>query len=117
MPKLKEKGPKRRSNCAVACTLDIIGDRWTMLIVRDLFRGYRRYNDFLESPEGITTSLLADRLKRLESQGLVKRKRYNKHPPRYEYELTDKGRALGPELKAVVEWGKANLAGTRAYSD
>ncbi len=108
---------ERRSNCAIACTLDILGDRWTMLIIRDLFRGCSRYGEFLKSGEGITTSLLADRLKRLQHAGLVERKPYSEHPPRFEYFLTAKGRSLSPVLGAVVNWGKANIANTRAYFD
>ena len=97
----------RRSLCPVACTLDILGDRWTMVIVRDLVRGARRYGDFLASPEKITTNILADRLKRLESEGIVERERYQDNPPRFEYRLTQKGRDLGPLIKAMVAWATA----------
>ena len=61
----------RRSRCPVACTLDVLGDRWSLLVVRDLVRGKRRYAEFLESPEGIPTNILADRLKRLASSGII----------------------------------------------
>ena len=98
---------KRRSLCPVACTLEILGDRWTMVIVRDLVRGARRYGDFLASPERITTSILADRLKRLESEGIVEKEPYQLNPPRFEYRLTRKGRDLRPLMKAMVAWAVA----------
>ena len=107
-------GDDWRSPCAVARTLDILGDKWSMLIIRDLFGKKRRYNEFIESREGITTSVLADRLKRFEEHGIVERRRYQDHPPRYEYVLTEKGRALGPVLRSIVEWGLAHIDGSKA---
>jgi len=111
VPRIPE-GP--RSDCAVAGTLDLLGDRWSLLVIRDLL-GDRalRYGDFLEAPEGIPTNTLADRLKRLEAHGLIERRRYQAHPPRDEYRLTAKGRSLGPVLDAIANWGVANLPGTR----
>jgi DNA-binding HxlR family transcriptional regulator len=94
-----------RSDCPIACTLDLIGDRWTLLIVRDLFKAKHRFSEFLGAGEGITTNILTDRLKRLEQAGLVKRSRYQDHPPRYEYHLTPAGRSLSPVLKAIFTWG------------
>ena len=96
----------RRSDCPIACSLDLIGDRWTLLIVRDLFRGKRRFSEFLGSDEGIKTNILTDRLKRLEEAGLVQRSPYQKHPPRYDYYLTSKGRDLSPVLNAIFAWGR-----------
>ena len=96
---------KTQDGCPVARTLDIIGDRWTMLILRDLFRGCSKFSNFLQSLEGISPNLLADRLKRLEERGIVKRVFYSDHPPRAEYQLTEKGRALGPVLLAIGDWG------------
>ena len=72
--------------------------------MRDLVRGARRYGDFLASPERITTNILADRLKRLEAEGIVEKERYQDNPPRFEYRLTRKGRDLGPLIKAMVAW-------------
>ncbi|HWI19176.1 MAG TPA: helix-turn-helix domain-containing protein [Vicinamibacterales bacterium] len=95
----------RRSFCPVACTLDVLGDRWSLLVVRDVMRGKRRYAEFLESPEGIPTNILADRLKRLARKGVIKSHRYSQHPPRVEYELTPKGEDLRPIMRAMVEWG------------
>jgi DNA-binding HxlR family transcriptional regulator len=102
-----------RSDCPVACTLDLVGDRWTLLIIRDLFKGKHRFSEFLDSGEGIKTNILADRLKRLERVGLVQRSRYQEHPPRHEYHLTDSGRDLGPVVKAMFAWGRAHLSGAR----
>ena len=100
-----------RSDCPIACTLDLIGDRWTLVIVRDLFRGKRRFLEFLASGEGIKTNILTERLKRLERAGLVERSRYREHPPRYEYHLTAAGRDLSPVLKSILAWGQAHLPG------
>lgn len=104
----------RRSDCAVAGTLDIVGDRWTLLIVRDLlFAGEMRYGDFLGAPEKIPTNTLADRLRKLEQAGLVQRELYRERPPRAVYRLTDSGRSLGGVLDAMATWGVAHLPGTR----
>jgi DNA-binding HxlR family transcriptional regulator len=95
----------RRSFCPVACTLDALGDKWSLLVVRDLMRGKRRYAEFLDSKEGIPTNILADRLKRLKGMGVIRSRRYSLHPPRLEYELTAKGEDLRPIMRAMVEWG------------
>jgi DNA-binding HxlR family transcriptional regulator len=95
----------RRSLCPVSCTLDLVGDRWTLLIVRDLVRGKHRYSEFLESSEGIPSNILADRLRKLRKMGLVRAQRYSAHPPRLEYHLTAKGEDLRPILRAMVDWG------------
>jgi DNA-binding HxlR family transcriptional regulator len=101
----------RRSRCPVSCTLDLVGDRWTLLVVRDLVRGKRRYGDFLESPERIPTNILADRLKRLVTTGIVEPRRYSDRPPRLEYMLTPKGEDLRPLLRAMVDWGVRHAGG------
>ena len=92
-------------DCPVAQTLDILGDRWTLLIVRDLFRGRTRFAEFQASLRGIPTNLLGDRLKQLEESGIVVRRFYSEHPPRAEYVLTEKGKALDSVLGAITEWG------------
>jgi DNA-binding HxlR family transcriptional regulator len=102
---------RARSDCPIACTLDLIGDRWTLLIVRDLLFGKHRFSEFLASAEDIKTNVLAERLKRLERAGLVQRSRYRERPPRYEYRLTDQGRDLSPVLEAMFTWGRAHLSG------
>ena len=93
--------------CPVARTLDIIGERWTILILRDLLlEGPRRFQDFERSLGAISPNTLSARLKRLEEAGVVERRFYEQHPPRAEYLLTPKGRALGPVLKALLQWGR-----------
>ena len=102
----------RRSSCPVACALDIIGDKWTLLIIRDLFFGKSRYKEFQESGEGIPTNILADRLQQLENTGLVYRTPYQERPVRYEYHLTETGVSLGPVLKTIVNWANERIPGT-----
>jgi DNA-binding HxlR family transcriptional regulator len=93
--------------CPVARTLDVIGERWTTLILRDLLRdGPRRYQDLQESLTGIAPNTLSARLKDMEAAGLIERKLYSEHPPRLEYHLTEKGKSLGPVLKALRAWGQ-----------
>jgi DNA-binding HxlR family transcriptional regulator len=101
----------RRSRCPVACTLDVLGDKWSLLVVRDVMRGKKRYAEFLESPEGIPTNILADRLKRLAARGVIRSRRYSAHPPRLEYLLTDKGEDLRPIVRAMAEWGVRHEGG------
>jgi DNA-binding HxlR family transcriptional regulator len=108
-------GRPLRSTCAVACTLDVIGDRWTLLVIRDLFAGKTRYGEFLASAEKIPTNILADRLKRLEQNGLVERVAYSQRPRRDEYRLTAEGRRLGPVLDAVATWGAAHFPGATRF--
>src|SRR5215510_9379094 len=92
--------------CPVARTLDIIGERWTILILRDLFlEGPRKFQHFEQSLEGISGTTLSARLKKLEEHGILARRFYTDHPPRAEYVLTDKGRTLGPVLRTLLEWG------------
>ena len=99
-----------RSNCPVAGTLDIIGDRWTLLIIRDLLHGKHRYGEFLESDESIPTNILANRLKTLEKENVIKKVWYSEHPPRAEYHLTEIGEELGEVVMAMFAWGNKNLA-------
>lgn len=104
----------RRSDCAIANTLDLVGDRWSLLIVRDLLlRPDLRYGNLAESAEAIPTNTLADRLRRLAEAGIVERSLYSERPPRHTYRLTDRGRALGRVVDAIADWGVANIPGTR----
>jgi DNA-binding HxlR family transcriptional regulator len=103
----------RRSACPVACSLDLLGDRWTLLIVRDLFRGLTRFGEFLAGPEGIPTNILAERLERLESAGLIKSAPYQQNPPRYTYTLTPKGADLKPVVGALALWAMRHLPRTQ----
>jgi len=93
--------------CPLSRTLAAVGDAWTLLILRDLFNGTNRFNDIAESLAGISPNVLSDRLKHLEEQGIVEREFYSTHPPRAEYKLTAKGRALGPVLASMRKWGAA----------
>jgi DNA-binding HxlR family transcriptional regulator len=108
--------PFARSACAIANSLDILGDKWSLLVVRDLLHGKRTYGELAHSPEGIPTSILADRLKRLESAGIVASTPYQERPVRYAYTLTPKGSALGEVLLAFVRWGKQHIPGTVALN-
>src|SRR5260370_32597115 len=116
--KLKRIKPKTeargflRSPCAVACTLDLVGDKWSLLVVRDLLRGKVTYGELQKSREGIRTNILASRLKRLEDARLIAKSAYQEHPVRYAYGLTEKGKALNNVLLALVRWGKKHIPGT-----
>lgn len=103
-----------RSPCPIANTLDIIGDKWTLLVVRDLLAGKSTYSEFQSSPEKIPTNILADRLKRLIKKDIILKTPYQDRPVRYAYQLTDKGISLGPILKEMQNWGSKNIAGTEA---
>jgi len=93
--------------CPVALTLDVIGDRWAILILRDFFQyGTRRFQDFEDTLPGLTPSVLSARLKDLESNAIIASRNYAEHPPRLEYFLTPKGRELGPVLLALKKWGE-----------
>jgi DNA-binding HxlR family transcriptional regulator len=108
-----EAGGFLRSPCAVACTLDLVGDKWSLLVVRDLLRGNVTYGELQNSLERIPTNILADRLKRLEAARLIAKSAYQEHPVRYAYDLTEKGKALSDVLLALVRWGKKHIPGTR----
>ncbi len=103
----------KRSDCAIACTLDLLGDKWTLLIIRDMFFGKNRYKEFHESEENIPTNILANRLQKMESAGLITRKPYQEHPVRYEYHLTEIGRSLKPVIQVILDWAGKQLPGTR----
>jgi len=103
----------QRSDCALACTLDLIGDKWTLLVVRDLLFGKTRYKEFQDSAENIPTNLLADRLKKLEQLGMIEKTAYQDNPLRYEYHLTETGRSLSPIIRAIVAWAGEHIPGTR----
>lgn len=103
----------QRSPCPIACTLDLIGDRWTLLIVRDMmFFNKQRFEEFLESPEGISTNILANRLKLLEDLGLVEKQPYSNHSRRMNYQLTEAGQSLRPVLKTMIAWGLKHIPDT-----
>jgi DNA-binding HxlR family transcriptional regulator len=101
----------------VACSLDVLGDRWTLLIIRDLFLGRSRFRDFCASPEGIPTNILSDRLERLLEQGIVGQVPAADGTKRMAYRLTEKGKSLGPVLKTLRDWGLAWDKSTCVMSD
>ncbi len=108
----KKFGFHERSGCPIANTLDIVGDKWSLIIVRDMLTGKKRYGEFQDSPEGIPTNILASRLKRLTAAGLITKTPYQKHPPRYAYALTKKGRALIPVVQAMCVFGNGHIPKT-----
>lgn len=91
-------------NCSLARTLEIVGERWTLLILRDVFLGYRRFDD-LQARLDVSRTVLAGRLTRLVDEGLLTRERYQQRPDRYEYTLTQKGLDLWPAINALRAWG------------
>jgi DNA-binding HxlR family transcriptional regulator len=101
-----------RSGCPIANALDVFGDRWTMVVLRDMAMGKRRFGEFLESPERVTTSILADRLARLEHAGLIRKLEYQAHPPRYEYQFSACGAEALPILQAICVWANQWLPDT-----
>ena len=110
MPKPSRSSPSRRSTCPIACALDLLGDRWTLLVIRDLLAGKSRYSDFVASAEGIPTNILADRLAKLEDKGLITSKPYQENPPRYAYALTPKGAELKTVLGALALWAARHVS-------
>lgn len=104
----------RRSPCPVACSLDIFGDRWSLLIIRDLLLGGSRFKDFATSPEGIPTNILSDRLEKLLAEGILIQVPAPDGGKRLAYALTDKGMALKPVLRAIRDWGLQWEPGTEA---
>jgi DNA-binding HxlR family transcriptional regulator len=108
--------PFTRSACAIANSLDILGDKWSLLVVRDLLHDKHTYGELADSPERIPTNILADRLERLEHAGIITSTPYQQRPVRYTYTLTPKGMALGDVLLAFVRWGKQYIPGTVTLS-
>lgn len=102
-----------RSDCPINASLDLFGDRWSLLIVRDiLLEGKHKFGEIAAMPEGIPTNILSSRLKRLMSADLLVKLAYQQHPPRYEYHLTAKGRDLEPILRELIHWGLRHIPGT-----
>lgn len=94
--------------CSIARTLEVVGERWTLLVVRDLFLGLRRFDE-LQEELGIARNVLAARLDKLVGAGVVERRPYSVRPPRHEYVLTAKGRALWPTIHALMRWGDEHV--------
>ena len=96
-------------NCSVARALEVVGERWTLLIIRDVALGLRRFDEFLESL-GIASNVLTDRLNRLVAEGVLERVPYSERPERFEYRLTGKGAELGLAVLALMQWGDHYLS-------
>ena len=96
--------------CSVARSLEVVGERWTLLILRDALLDLRRFDQFQESL-GVASNVLSARLERLCAEGLLERRVYQERPPRHEYVLTEKGRALGPAVIMLMKWGDRYYAG------
>lgn len=107
-------GGRERSSCPIASTLDIVGDKWSLVLVRDLLTGKQRFNQFCASPEGVPTNLLAARLRKLEAQGIIAKHPYQTRPVRYAYTLTPAGRALLPVLQEICRWANTYIEDTWA---
>jgi len=90
--------------CAIASALDVVGEKWSLLVVRELFLGCRRFSE-IAANTGAPRDILTTRLRRLEELGVITRREYSAHPPRYEYLLTDAGKDLRPVILALKEWG------------
>ena len=109
---VKSIEPCSRSKCPVSCVLELLGDKWTLLLVRDLLLGKGTYTEFQQSSEGIPTNILAERLKRLQIAEIIEKLPYQERPLRYRYQLTEKGRDLYPVLSAMIDWGNRYVEGT-----
>ncbi|MCP9985847.1 MULTISPECIES: winged helix-turn-helix transcriptional regulator [Streptomyces] len=103
MPKLT--APRE---CSIAATLELVGERWTLLAVREIMHGARRFDQIVRNT-GASRDILTTRLRKLESSGVVRREKYNDRPPRYEYHLTPSGRELGDVLLTLMRWGDRHL--------
>jgi DNA-binding HxlR family transcriptional regulator len=101
--------------CPVARSLEFLGERWTLLVVRDLLMGPKKFQDFSASLAGVTPAVLSHRLKVLETNGIVSRRLYSEHPPRAEYALTDRGRELRPVVRALGIWGARHLGSSWTF--
>ncbi|MCB1788769.1 MAG: helix-turn-helix transcriptional regulator [Gammaproteobacteria bacterium] len=112
--KLTDGLPSRRSACPIAAALDLVGDKWSLLLIRDigLFERHRN-KDFQNAAETMPSNILADRLKRMTAYGLLEKRRYEERPPRYEYHLTRQGRELLPVLRELASWSERNLVGVK----
>ncbi len=109
-----KKPNHKRSPCPVACTLDLIGDKWTLLVIRDMLFGKCYYKEFCQSPEKIATNILADRLEKLVENEIAEKWVPDAELGREAYRLTTKGKSLRSVLESVAKWGLSNIEGTEA---
>lgn len=103
-----------RSTCPLACTLDLVGDRWTLLVLRDLFEGKQYFDELLASEEHIATNVLSERLQRLLHAAMIEVEVCPENRRRKRYALTERGRSFAPVLAAIGSWGLSHLPGTRS---
>lgn len=108
-PDAIDRPKRRREATTIERTLTLVGDRWSILVLRAAFRGIRRFDDFC-SDLGIARPILTARLRKLVDAGLMTKEPYQQHPPRYEYKLTPTGAALSPAIVALVRWGDEHLS-------
>lgn len=106
-----------RSQCPLATALDVVGDKWSLLLIRDMCMGKKRYGDFCASAEGIPTNILANRLRRLEQDGLINKTPYQQNPLRYNYHLSAKGAYLLPVLQQLAIWSATFVPGCATPPD
>lgn len=104
-----------RSHCPIANALDLFGDKWSLLIIRDLLLGKTRYVEFAQSMESIPSNILANRLKRLEMAEVIGKIAYSQKPLRHEYQLTPKGRDLLPVVEAMEQWSRKHVSGVEVF--
>lgn len=116
-PTVPQPTAPHRSPCPIACALDIFGDRWSLLVIRDLMLGRSRFRDFSASPEGIPTNILSDRLLRLQEYGVISQIPAADGTKRLAYRLTKKGESLKPVLRAMRDWGLAWEKGTAVMAN
>ena len=101
-----------RSGCPIVNGLDIFGDKWTLVILRDLLCGKETYSELADSPEKIPTNRLAERLKMLEAEEMLVKEQYQQRPKRYKYLLTEKGKDILPTLQEIAKWSNKYIEGT-----
>ena len=107
----------RRSDCPISCVLDLIGDKWTLLVLRDMmFFNKRQFFEFLESPEKISTNILTDRLHKLEQSGVIAKEPYSSHRYRFAYHVTETGLELKPILTEIGKWGLKHCENAKTRS-
>ena len=106
-----------RSICPLANCLDLIGDKWTLILLRDMYLGKARYGDFLTSDESITTNILSSRLKDMIKNDLIEKKAYQRKPIRYEYSLKQSGKDLLPVVQSMSKWADKYIIECRPLPD
>jgi DNA-binding HxlR family transcriptional regulator len=109
--------PEFRSPCPVASALDVVGDKWSLVVLRTIFAGRHRFHELADIAEKISTNILADRLERLERYGLISKAAYQNNPTRYEYRLTERGADLLPVLQQLGSWARRHMEGRWAFPD